>query len=41
MQFLLDTHVLIWLLEGNKSLSSVAKSTIEDKQNSLYSIDII
>jgi PIN domain nuclease of toxin-antitoxin system len=36
MKFLLDTHVLIWLLEGNKSLSSVAKSTIEDEQNSLY-----
>jgi PIN domain nuclease of toxin-antitoxin system len=36
MQFLLDTHVLIWLLEGNKNLSNVAKSTIEDDNNSLY-----
>jgi PIN domain nuclease of toxin-antitoxin system len=32
----LYTHVLIWLLEGNKSLSSVAKSTIEDENNSVY-----
>ncbi len=36
MQFLLDTHVLIWLLEGNKNLSNVAKATIEDENNSLY-----
>jgi PIN domain nuclease of toxin-antitoxin system len=36
MRVLLDTHVLIWLVEGDKNLSSVARSAIEDEDNSLY-----
>jgi PIN domain nuclease of toxin-antitoxin system len=36
MRVLLDTHVLIWLVEGDKNLSTVARSAIEDENNSLY-----
>ncbi len=36
MRVLLDTHVLIWLVEGDKNLSNVARSAIEDEDNSLY-----
>jgi PIN domain nuclease of toxin-antitoxin system len=36
MRILLDTHVLIWLVEGDKNLSVVARSAIEDEGNSLY-----
>ncbi len=36
MRILLDTHVLIWLVEGDKNLSTVARSAIEDQDNSLY-----
>jgi PIN domain nuclease of toxin-antitoxin system len=36
MRVLLDTHVLIWLVEGDKNLSTVARSAIEDEDNSLY-----
>ena len=36
MGILLDTHVLIWLVEGDKNLSTVARSAIEDEDNSLY-----
>jgi PIN domain nuclease of toxin-antitoxin system len=36
MNLLLDTHVLIWLVEGSENLSQLAKQAIEDEQNSLY-----
>ena len=36
MRILFDTHVLIWLVEGDKNLSTVARSAIEDEDNSLY-----
>jgi PIN domain nuclease of toxin-antitoxin system len=36
MRVFLDTHVLIWLVEGDKNLSTVARSAIEDENNSLY-----
>jgi PIN domain nuclease of toxin-antitoxin system len=36
MRVLLDTHILIWLVEGDKNLSTVARSAIEDENNSLY-----
>jgi PIN domain nuclease of toxin-antitoxin system len=36
MRVLLDTHVLIWLVEGDKNLSTIARSAIEDEENSLY-----
>jgi PIN domain nuclease of toxin-antitoxin system len=32
MRILLDTHVLIWLVEGDKNLSAVARSAIEDER---------
>jgi PIN domain nuclease of toxin-antitoxin system len=36
MKLLLDTHILIWLLEGNQTLSPKVKQTIEDETNTLY-----
>ena len=36
MRLLLDTHVLIWLVEGNEDLSNTAKLAIEADDNSLY-----
>ena len=36
MRVLFDTHILIWLVEGDKNLSAVARSAIEDENNSLY-----
>ena len=33
MNYLLDTHTLIWLLEGNENLSKEARTVIEDSQN--------
>jgi len=34
MDLLLDTHVLIWFLNGDKKLSQKAKKLIEDPNNS-------
>jgi PIN domain nuclease of toxin-antitoxin system len=34
MDLLLDTHSLIWFLNGDKKLSDKAKSAIEDPENS-------
>lgn len=36
MKLLLDTHVLIWLVEGSDSLSQAARQGIENEDNSLY-----
>ena len=36
MKLLLDTHILIWLLEGNQNLSPKIRQVIEDEDNSLY-----
>ncbi len=36
MRLLLDTHVLIWLVEGSEKLSQVAKQAIEDENNDIY-----
>lgn len=36
MNVLLDTHTLIWFLEGNKKLTSECKKLIEDDQNVKY-----
>ncbi len=33
MDVLLDTHTLIWFLNGDKKLSEKAKTTIEDQNN--------
>ncbi len=34
-RYLLDTHTLIWFLEDNPSLSTKAKSRIEDLENDI------
>lgn len=36
MQLLIDTHVLIWFLEGNKSLSKPHRQIISDPQNDVF-----
>jgi PIN domain nuclease of toxin-antitoxin system len=36
MKLLLDTHVLIWLVEGTDNLSQAARQAIEDEDNSLH-----
>ncbi|MBI3414809.1 MAG: type II toxin-antitoxin system VapC family toxin [Verrucomicrobia bacterium] len=33
MRLLLDTHTLLWFLEGNSQLSAAARSAIEDQAN--------
>ena len=33
MRLLLDTHAFLWFVQGNDSLSNVAKSLIEDSDN--------
>jgi PIN domain nuclease of toxin-antitoxin system len=33
MNLLLDTHVLIWLIEGNQNLSQTARQAIADDHN--------
>ena len=35
MRFLIDTHILIWFLEGNSLLSAKQRSLIEDGDNSV------
>ena len=36
MNLLLDSHTLLWLMEGNPSLSSTAAALIADPANRLY-----
>ena len=36
MNYLLDTHTLIWFLNGNQNLSKIAKDIIEDKESSVF-----
>jgi PIN domain nuclease of toxin-antitoxin system len=36
MKLLLDTHIFIWLIDGNQNLSQTARCAIEDENNSLY-----
>jgi PIN domain nuclease of toxin-antitoxin system len=36
MNILLDTHALIWDLEGNAMLSKFAKETIENIDNNIF-----
>ncbi|GAB4278144.1 MAG: type II toxin-antitoxin system VapC family toxin [Oscillatoriaceae cyanobacterium] len=36
MKLLLDTHILIWLIEGNPNLSLTARQAIEDESNTLH-----
>jgi PIN domain nuclease of toxin-antitoxin system len=36
MKLLLDTHLLLWWLEGDKALSSAARALIADPENTLF-----
>lgn len=36
MKYLIDTHILIWFLEGNISLSKRAKNLIIDTDNQIF-----
>jgi PIN domain nuclease of toxin-antitoxin system len=36
MQLLIDTHILIWFLEGNKSLSKPRRQIIANPQNDVF-----
>ena len=36
MRILLDTHTLLWYLEGSTKLSQTARSVIENKENNCY-----
>jgi PIN domain nuclease of toxin-antitoxin system len=36
MKYLLDTHTLLWWLNGDKGLSLTARQLIEDNQNIIY-----
>lgn len=36
MKYILDTHTLIWFLEGNESLSKDAKIIIEETESKKY-----
>jgi PIN domain nuclease of toxin-antitoxin system len=38
MQLLIDTHILIWFLEGNKSLSKPRRLIIANPQNDVFVI---
>ena len=36
MNYLLDTHTLIWFMNGNENLSKLAQNTIEDIDSTNY-----
>ena len=36
MNLLLDTHALLWLLEGNDNLSKIAKKEIQNPENTSF-----
>jgi PIN domain nuclease of toxin-antitoxin system len=36
MRLLLDTHIFIWLIDGNPNLSQTARQAIEDENNTLH-----
>ena len=36
MPFILDTHILIWFLEGNRSLSNSRRQIISQSQNDIF-----
>ncbi|MBR4903065.1 MAG: type II toxin-antitoxin system VapC family toxin [Selenomonadaceae bacterium] len=36
MKLLIDTHIIIWLYEGNKKLSAKARDMITDLNNEIY-----
>jgi len=36
MQYLLDTHALLWFIEGNSKLSQSARNLIFDQENEIF-----
>jgi PIN domain nuclease of toxin-antitoxin system len=36
MKLLLDTHIFLWLISGDKRLSSTAQDSIRDPENEVY-----
>ena len=36
MRYLLDTHIALWLFEGNKKLSQTAQDIIYNAENEIY-----
>ncbi len=36
MRLLLDTHIFIWLIDGNPKLSQMVRQAIEDESNTLH-----
>jgi PIN domain nuclease of toxin-antitoxin system len=36
MRVLIDTHALLWYLQGDTNLSNLALTTIEDKDNDVF-----
>lgn len=36
MKYLLDTHIILWYLEGNEKLSEKAIEIIEDEKNEIF-----
>lgn len=36
MRFLLDTHIILWMLENNAKLPQEARKVIEDENNQIY-----
>jgi PIN domain nuclease of toxin-antitoxin system len=36
MRVLIDTHALLWYLQGDANLSNLALATIEDKDNNIF-----
>ncbi len=36
MNLLLDTHILLWVLSGDRRLSKKAVELIEDENNTIY-----
>ncbi|MCL2089004.1 MAG: type II toxin-antitoxin system VapC family toxin [Oscillospiraceae bacterium] len=36
MKYLLDTHILIWLFEGNEKISETAKSILFNSSNRIF-----
>lgn len=36
MEYLIDTHTLLWFLEDSKELSGTAKKVIEDERNRIF-----
>ncbi len=36
MNYLIDTHILIWFIEGNEQLSKQAQALITNPENNIY-----